>query len=196
MSPVVTILVSIVTAVLAVEIIGWTAQIARWIVVASVARLPPQVRDRYREEWLGELAAMDGRPIWGLIWALSEPARGARQLRRELRGAGAFRASMALIELPPDVVLPECVVELGYPFTNDIKTDVRLLCEVVHDESKTGQALAVFGPKLILADITPREVGVVLAELARINAGHPGYDPALCVIRLSRRVRRRMPVAI
>jgi hypothetical protein len=74
--------------IIATEITGWVPPLGRMIIRRGTARLPPEHRARYLEEWLAELATFEGRPLTGLLTAL-----------RILRGAGrtgqAVRANTA-----------------------------------------------------------------------------------------------------
>lgn len=46
--------------------------LSRRVIARAARRLPKKLRDRWREEWLGELRAIsDARPISGLVYAVS-----------------------------------------------------------------------------------------------------------------------------
>jgi len=186
--------VALLTGLLAEELIGWTKHAARRVVLASAARLPAELRERYREEWLGELSAIEGRPIWGLIWAIAEPARGSLRLRKELRQGAGAQVSTAVLNLPPDTLLPRCVVEVGHPLSVELEGNLRVFVDMLDRLSRDGQALVLGAGYLVLVNVTIREVHDVFAEFAQLSWHRAGdYNGStLCSIRLSRRVHKRL----
>jgi hypothetical protein len=76
--------------------------LARKLIAFAVRRLPEETRDRWREEWLGELASLDGRRLMSLAMALWILLR-AGSMARILQGmpsllqvvAGWLRALLA-----------------------------------------------------------------------------------------------------
>jgi hypothetical protein len=56
--------------VLATETQGWMIELSRRLVRRAVRRLPRSHQDRYEDEWLAELATLEGRPITSLAYAL------------------------------------------------------------------------------------------------------------------------------
>lgn len=54
---------------------GWAIELARAIVLSRLRRLPPEHRDRYREEYEADLDQLRERPATALIHALQAAAR-------------------------------------------------------------------------------------------------------------------------
>jgi hypothetical protein len=52
-----------VASVAAAELKGWLPHIAAAVIATAVARLPEKDRERYYEEWLGELLAYQDRRL-------------------------------------------------------------------------------------------------------------------------------------
>jgi hypothetical protein len=59
-----------VASVAAAKLKGWLPHVAAALIATAVARLPETDRDRYHEEWLGELMAYQDRPVTALIFAV------------------------------------------------------------------------------------------------------------------------------
>jgi hypothetical protein len=67
------------------EVSGWIPVWSIRLLDSAVAIIPPEHRDRYREEWLAELAAFHGRRVSGLrfAWRLRRRARSMHDALRE-----------------------------------------------------------------------------------------------------------------
>jgi WhiB family redox-sensing transcriptional regulator len=63
--------VAVAGAIVTAEFAGWFSPFLRFVVRRAAGALPAGSRERYTEEWLGELAAAPGGPISQLVWALS-----------------------------------------------------------------------------------------------------------------------------
>lgn len=75
--------------ILTAELFDWLPWIAERIVKRSSHRLPPNVSERYLDEWLGELDALPGKHISPVIFAIRVRA-GARSVGREVSPATAI----------------------------------------------------------------------------------------------------------
>jgi lipopolysaccharide/colanic/teichoic acid biosynthesis glycosyltransferase len=80
---------TLVLSVLAEELFGWLSWLAEFIVTRASRRLPLSVRERYRNEWLGELDALPGSWLSALVFAVSVRL-GVPGTRRELAGRRPF----------------------------------------------------------------------------------------------------------
>jgi two-component sensor histidine kinase len=60
------ILIGVISGIVTAELIAHAEPIARWIISKAVERLPPDNRDRFREEWLAHLDETPGtlRKLW------------------------------------------------------------------------------------------------------------------------------------
>jgi lipopolysaccharide/colanic/teichoic acid biosynthesis glycosyltransferase len=63
------VLIAVLPSLIAGEIRAWLPHLARRLVCSAALRLPPSARDRYRKEWLAELAAWEDRPLSALAKA-------------------------------------------------------------------------------------------------------------------------------
>jgi hypothetical protein len=61
MASFITFIFGLLVAVVAEEIFGWMLRLAQWLVCRNLKRLPSQLQDRYKEEWLAHLDALPGR---------------------------------------------------------------------------------------------------------------------------------------
>lgn len=68
--------------------------VARFLVGAAVRRLPPDMREVRREEWLAELAALEGLHILRLCRAIGYLVASVRLRERPLRLRPRYRVSV------------------------------------------------------------------------------------------------------
>lgn len=81
---------------IAAEIFDWFPWLAERLIRRAVHRLPPDTRERYLDEWLGELDAVPGRGVSRLLFAAFVLA-GAAKVSHELAGSpGGSITSLAL----------------------------------------------------------------------------------------------------
>lgn len=86
---------ALVNALLA-ELFDWCPWFAQRLVRRAARRLPTTVRERYIDEWLGELGAIPGRRVSVIIFVLRIFA-GASKVRAEILGGSTGRGDAALV---------------------------------------------------------------------------------------------------
>jgi hypothetical protein len=74
------ILGAILLNVVASDLYDWSGRLASWLITRSVQRLPPELRDRYREEWLAHAEEIPGK-ITKLVHALGVYTRASARIR-------------------------------------------------------------------------------------------------------------------
>lgn len=67
------------------EVLAGFDLVARWLIRRTAALMPVEHRERYRDEWLAETAAIPGAGLWRLLFALRLRST-MRVVRRELTG--------------------------------------------------------------------------------------------------------------
>lgn len=175
---------TIATALLVAEIKGWLSPVGCWIVRLAARRLPAPHSERYREEWLAELDAVEDRPLTTLLYATrvlvrcralrtelgdaapgpertTEPfTRRVRTLRYELTGGPycVTAARLALADL--DDLLEEQLV-----------FDVRLLVSELIVNAVRHAGVGADGFVLLQVDVATDKVRVAVAD------GGPGFIP-------------------
>jgi FixJ family two-component response regulator len=87
------ILIALLAAIVAEEVLGLTKTVSVWSVKQNAKRLPPEIRESYEEEWLRHLEELHSN-LSKLFFAL-DLFRASYFIRRESRG---FRRDRARIE--------------------------------------------------------------------------------------------------
>lgn len=87
--------------VLGNEASGSMGSLARAIVRGAARLIPDQARERYRSDWLADLAALEGRPISMLLWAAWTPAAAWKEGRSLARSIAQQAAASALLDAGP-----------------------------------------------------------------------------------------------
>lgn len=68
---VLTVVVPVIINVVSTEVTGWLPYLSATIVRRAARRLPAAIQERYVGEWLAELAQLDDRRLYGVVWAWS-----------------------------------------------------------------------------------------------------------------------------
>jgi sugar transferase EpsL len=87
---------AVIHSLLGYEVRAWIPYLSRWLVRSAARRLPSQERSRYEQDWLGNVAAWNDRPLAALAKAfhIRLKVRGIREsvLGVSLRGERLMRA--------------------------------------------------------------------------------------------------------
>src|SRR5579884_902885 len=93
--------ITVAVKILADELLDWFPWLAERVVERAAGRMPPQLSERYREEWLGELGAVPGRGVSKLVFAL-----------RVLLRAGSTAGALEGFDLPISARLTQRGVDI------------------------------------------------------------------------------------
>lgn len=177
-------LIGIAASLVAGELTGCLKVFSQFIVRRAARRLPSPERERYEEEWLGELRVVQDRLLSGVPWAVFAAWRGSGRLRAELAGDDqrVVKADGPLA-IPGDLLLYSCVLQI-YP-----RPAPEQMLRAFEEVAPSAQPLAIYPEGLYVQHVSLDQIETVLSRLGDLAAQPETFAAHVVDIRT---VRRRL----